>query len=126
LLIRLIATAAALFVAVRLVPGIRLAGTEEGVLTNTDAVLSLLVVAVIFGLVNAILKPILKLSTCLINVATVGLFAFVINAFLLWLTSFIALRLHLPFEVDGALAALMGSIIISVVSMVLSIFIRDD
>ncbi len=125
LLIRLVATVAALFVAIRLAPGIRLGGSEEGSLTDPNAILSLVVVAVIFGLVNAILKPLLKLTTCLINMATLGLFVFVINAFLLWLTSYLAQELSLQFVVDGPLPALIGSVIVSIVSMVLSIFIPD-
>ena len=126
LLIRLIATAASLFVAVAIVPGVDLVGTEGRSVTDSGAILRLLVVAVIFGVVNAIVKPVLKLTTCLINAATLGLFTFVINAFLLWLTSFIAGTLDLGFVVDGPVPALLGSVIVSVVSLVLSIFIRDD
>ena len=126
LLVRLVATAAALFAAVALVDGVDLVGTEERTITEPRAILNLLVVAAIFGLINALLKPILKLSTCLINMATLGLFTFVINAFLLWLTSFIAGKLNLGFEVQGVIPALLGSIIVSIVSMVLSIFTRDD
>lgn len=126
LLIRLVATAAALFAAVVLVDGIDLVGTQNRTITDPRAILNLLVVAAIFGLINAILKPILKLSTCLINMATLGLFTFVINAFLLWLTSYIAGELNLGFTVRGAIPALLGSIIVSIVSMVLSVFIRDE
>jgi putative membrane protein len=126
LLIRLVATAASLFAAVVLVDGIDLVGTQNRTITDPRAILNLLVVAAIFGLINAILKPILKFSTCLINVATLGLFTFVINAFLLWLTSYIAGELNLGFTVSGAIPALLGSIIVSVVSMVLSVFIRDE
>lgn len=126
LLIRLVATAAALFAAVVLVDGIDLVGTQNRTITDPRAILNLLVVAAIFGLINAILKPILKLSTCLINMATLGLFTFVINAFLLWLTSYIAGELNLGFTVSGAIPALLGSIIVSIVSMVLSVFIRDE
>ncbi len=126
LLVRLVATAAALFAAVALVDGVELIGTEDRTITDPRAILNLLVVAVIFGLINAILKPVLKLSTCLINMATLGLFTFVINAFLLWLTSYIAGELNLGFEVRGAIPALLGSIIVSIVSTVLSIFTRDD
>ena len=126
LLIRLVATAAALFVAIAVVPGVDLVGTEGRTVNDLGAILNLLVVAAIFGVVNAILKPILKLSTCLINMATLGLFIFVINAFLLWLTSYIAGRLNLGFVVTGPVPALLGSIIVSAVSLVLSIFIRDD
>jgi putative membrane protein len=126
LLVRLVATAAALFAAVALVDGVDLVGTEERTITEPRAILNLLVVAAIFGLINAILKPVLKLSTCLINMVTLGLFTFVINAFLLWLTSYIAGKLNLGFEVEGVIPALLGSIIVSIVSMVLSIFTRDD
>lgn len=126
LLIRLVATAAALFVAIAVVPGVDLAGTEGRAVTDPRAIINLLVVAAIFGVVNAILKPLLKLSTCLINMATLGLFVFVINAFLLWLTSYIAGRLNLGFVVDGALPALLGSLIVSAVSLVLSVVIRDE
>lgn len=126
LLIRLVATAAALFAAVVLVDGIDLVGTQDRAITDPRAILNLLVVAAIFGVINAILKPILKLSTCLINMATLGLFTFVINAFLLWLTSYIAGQLNLGFTVRGAIPALLGSIIVSIVSMLLSVFIRDE
>ncbi len=126
LLVRLVATAAALFAAVALVDGVDLVGTQDRTITEPRAILNLLVVAAIFGLINALLKPILKLSTCLINMATLGLFTFVINAFLLWLTSFSAGKLNLGFEVQGVIPALLGSIIVSIVSMVLSIFTRDD
>jgi putative membrane protein len=108
-----------------LVDGVDLVGTEDRTITEPRALLNLLVVAAIFSLINAILKPVLKLSTCLINMVTLGLFTFVINAFLLWLTSFIAGRLNLGFEVEGVIPALLGSIIVSSVSMVLSIFTRD-
>ncbi len=126
LVIRLVATAAALFVAIAVVDGVDLVGTEGRAITDPAAVLRLLVVAAIFGAVNAVVKPILKLSTCLINMLTLGLFTFVINAFLLWLTSYIAGRLNLGFIVTGPIPALLGSVIVSVVSIVLSIFVRDD
>ena len=125
LLIRLVATAAALFVAIALVPGVDLVGTEGRTISDPRALLDLLVVAAIFGVVNAVVKPILNLTTCLINMATLGLFTFVINAFLLWLTSYIAGRLNLGFVVTGPLPALIGAIIVSAVSLVLSIFTRD-
>ncbi len=125
LLIRLVATAAALFVAIALVPGVDLVGTEGRTISDPRALLNLLVVAAIFGVVNAVVKPILKLTTCLINMVTLGLFTFVINALLLWLTAYIAGRLNLGFVVTGPVPALIGAIIVSVVSLVLSIFTRD-
>jgi putative membrane protein len=126
LLVRLVATAAALYVAIAVVQGVELQGIDGRTITDVAAIPKLLVVALIFGLINAVLKPILKLSSCLINLATLGLFTFIINAFLLWLTSYIAGRLDLGFVVAGPLAALLGSLIVSIVSMVLSIFIKDD
>lgn len=126
LLVRLVATAAALFVAIAVVDGVDLVGTEGRSITDPAAVLRLLVVAGIFGIVNAIVKPVLKLTTCLINMMTLGLFTFVINAFLLWLTSYISNRLDLGFTVTGPVPALFGAVIVSVISTILSIFIRDE
>ena len=125
LFVRLVATAASLFVAIAIVPGVGLIGTEGRAINDPRAILRLLGVAVIFGLVNAVVKPILKRTTCLINLITLGLFTFVINAFLLWLTSYIAGRLDLGFTVDGPIPALLGSLIVSVVSTILSMITRD-
>jgi putative membrane protein len=125
LFVHLVATAASLFVAIAVVPGVDLIGTEGRTISDPRAILRLLVVAVIFGLVNAVVKPILKLTTCLINLVTLGLFTFVINAFLLWFTSYIAGRFSLGFVVAGPIPALLGSLIVSVVSTVLSIITRD-
>jgi putative membrane protein len=126
LLVQLIATAAALFVAIAVVPGVDLVGTEGRTITDPRALLDLLIIAIIFGIINAVVKPILKFTTCLINMLTLGLFIFVINAFLLWLTSYIAQQIGLGFTVDGVVPALLGALIVSAVSLVLSIFIRDD
>ena len=125
LFVRLVATAASLFVAIAIVPGVDLIGTEGRAINDPRAILRLLGVAVIFGLVNAVVKPLLKRTTCLINLITLGLFTFVINAFLLWLTSYIAGRLDLGFIVDGPIPALLGSLIVSVVSTILSMITRD-
>ncbi len=125
LFVRLVATAASLFVAIAIVPGVDLIGTEGRAINDPRAILRLLGVAVIFGLVNAVVKPLLKRTTCLINLITLGLFTFVVNAFLLWLTSYIAGRLDLGFIVDGPIPALLGSLIVSVVSTILSIITRD-
>ena len=125
LFIRLVATAASLFVAIAIVPGVDLVGAEGRTINDPRAIARLLGAAVIFGLVNAILKPILKRTACLITLITLGLFTFVINAFLLWLTSYIAGRLNLGFTVDGPIPALLGSLIVSAVSTILSIITRD-
>ena len=79
------------------------------------------VVAIIFGLVNAVIRPIVKLLTLPINIVTLGLFTLVINALMLWLTSWISGAL----TVDGFLTALLGAIIISVISTILNWIIPD-
>ncbi|HEU5209883.1 MAG TPA: phage holin family protein [Longimicrobiales bacterium] len=114
-LLRLVATAAALWVAVYLVPGI----SHEGPLWH------LLGVALLFGIVNAIVRPILLMLTCPLVLLTLGLFIFVLNALMLWLTSALATELGLAFHVDGFIPALVGSLIVSIVSIVLNVFIGD-
>src|SRR6516225_2534871 len=109
-LIRVLASAAALAVATAVVPGIEL--TTASV---TSKVLTLLGVALIFDVNNAILMPIL----------TLGLIALVVNALLLWLTSWLAGKLNLPWHVTGFWPAFWGALIVSVVSWLLSVVVRD-
>jgi putative membrane protein len=117
-LIRVLINAAGLWVATQLVPGISIGGRNY--------ILTLLVVAVIFGLVNAIIKPILALLTCPLYILTLGLFTFVVNALMLLLTSAISDAIGLSFRVEGFVAALIGAIVIGIVSFVLSLFIHED
>jgi putative membrane protein len=112
-LLRLIATAVALWVSVLIVPGI----------TYVGGALGLLGVALVFGVVNAIIRPVLKLLTCPLVVLTLGLFVFVLNALMLWLTSELALALGIGFDVDGFWAALLGAIIVGLVSTALTILL---
>src|SRR5262252_5893983 len=119
-LIRVLASAAALAVATAVVPGIEL--TTGSV---TSKVLTLLGVALIFGVINAILKPIVKIVGCLFYILTLGLIALVVNALLLWLTSWLAGKLNLPWHVTGFWPAFWGALIVSVVSWLLGILIRD-
>jgi len=119
-LIRVLASAAALAVATAVVPGIEL--TTASV---TSKVLTLLGVALIFGVINAILKPIVKIVGCLFYILTLGLIALVVNALLLWLTSWLAGKLNLPWHVTGFWPAFWGALIVSVVSWLLSIVVRD-
>jgi putative membrane protein len=106
----------ALYVAVQIVPGIELGGDWT----------SLLWVALIFGLLNALLRPLLMFLTCPLIILTLGLFTIVINTGLLLLTSNIGQSLGLDFSVDGFWPALLGSLVISLVSVVLSVFLRDE
>lgn len=118
ILLKVVATALALWVAC-LLPGI---GTGEG--STAEQAVTLIVVACVFGVVNAVLKPIIETVGCLFYVLTLGLFTFVVNAALLLLTAWITGKLGLGFHVDGFWWALAGSIIVSVVSYVLSLAFR--
>ncbi len=119
-IIRTIVTAVAFWVATLIVGGIEVTGSS-----TTRNVLTLLAVAVIFGLINAVLKPLIKIFGCFFYVITLGLIAFVVNALLLLLTDWIAGLLDLPFEVDGFWAAFWGAIIIGVVSWLINLVIPD-
>jgi putative membrane protein len=113
----------ALWVAIQFIDGI-----DVNAPTNTARYWGvLLLVALIFGLVNAIVKPIVKALGCAIIVLTLGLFLLVINAAMLLLTSWIAGELDIPFHVDNFYpAAFWGAIIISLVSWLLGLFIPDN
>ena len=119
-LIRVLVSAAALFVATLVLSGIELTAGS-----TLSKVLTLIVVALIFGIVNTVLKPIVKVVGCLFYVVTLGLFALVVNALLLLLTSWVAGKLSLPFHITGFWPAFWGAIIISVVSWLLNLFLGD-
>jgi putative membrane protein len=120
-LLRVLVSAAALGVATWAVPGITLPAAG-----GWSKVGTLLVVAVIFGIINATLKPLIKVVGCAFYVLTLGLAALVVNGLLLWLTSVIAGDLTLPFHVAGFWAGFWGAIIVGLVSWVLNLFIRDN
>lgn len=106
----------ALFVAVWLVPGIRL---------ESDW-LSLVWLGLIFGLVNAIVRPVLKLLTCPLILLTLGLFTLVINALMLWLTAAVGNLFGIELVIEGFWAAFLGALVISLVSVLLSLFVREE
>jgi putative membrane protein len=118
-LVRLVINAVALLVAAWFVPGIHLNAATRGQVTTNDLV-TLVIVALIFGVVNAIIRPIVLLFTLPINILTLGLFTFVVNALMLWLTSWIAAGMDLGFRVSGFRAALLGALLVSLVSFALS------
>jgi putative membrane protein len=118
LLARWLVNAVALLVAAWLVPGIRLGGVGRAPGGNDWATLA--VVALIFGVINAVIRPIVIVLSLPLEILTLGLFTFVINALMLLLTSGIAQRLDLGFLVDGFRAAFVGALVISVVSFLLS------
>ena len=108
LLVRLVINAAALFVAALVVPGISLA--LEGRRAGADAWVMLALVALIFGLVNAFIRPVVIVLTLPLTILTLGLFTFVVNALMLLVTSGIAAAFDLGFRVDGFLSALAGAL----------------
>ena len=115
-LARLLITAAALWVSVKVIPGIDYHGPWYG----------LIVVALVFGGVNAIIRPILFFLTCPLVLVTLGLFTLVLNAFMLILTSKIAGAFGFGFEVSGFLPAFFGAIVIGLTSAILNTVVADD
>jgi putative membrane protein len=121
ILIRFLVIAVALAVAAWLVPGIKLTGHND-----TAKVETLLIVAAIFGIINVLLKPIIKTVGCAFYVLTLGLFALVVNGALLLLTSWIAYdKLHEPFHVLNFGSAVVGGLIVAVISWVAHLLIPD-
>jgi putative membrane protein len=119
-LLRVLVSAAALGVATWAVSGIELLAGNGWTRVGT-----LLAVALIFGLINATLKPLIKVVGCAFYVLTLGLVALVVNGLLLWLTSVIAGDLTLPFHITGFWPAFWGAIIVGLVSWVLNLLIGD-
>src|SRR5262245_24837599 len=120
MLIRVIINAIALWITALVVPGIDVGGRNAG-----NTVLTVLVVAVIFGVVNAVLKPIIKVVGCVFYILTLGLIALVVNALLFLLTDWIGQQLDLPFTIDGFWPAFWGAIVMAVVSWVLSLLVPE-
>ena len=112
---RLLVNAAALWAATRVVPGISFEGDWR----------LLIVVALVFGVINVSVRPVLMLLTFPFLVLTIGLFTFVLNALMLWLTSLVSDGLGLGFRVDGFTAAFFGALVVSIVSFLLSLFVAS-
>ncbi len=115
-LLRLVVTAVALWCAITLIPGLHYQGGPLG----------LIGIALVFGIINALVRPILLLLTCPLVVLTLGLFLFVLNGILLWLTAVFASALGISFTIDGILAAILGGLVVGIVSMILNVFVRDE
>jgi len=117
LLIRWVITSLALFIAAWLVPGIHVGG---------NGWIEVAVMAVILGLVNAIVRPVLELLSCPLILLTLGFFVLVINAFTLWLASVLAVNFfRVDFHVDGFFPAFFGALVVSIVSVILNLFVRE-
>jgi len=115
-IIRLVINAAALWVATRVVTGISYTGEWP----------LLFVVALVFGVLNVVVRPILILFSLPFVIVTLGLFLLVLNAALLLLTGAISGALGLGFEVEGFRAAFLGGLVVSIVSMALSLFVGSE
>jgi putative membrane protein len=117
LLVRWVITSIALVVAAWLVDGIHVA---------SDSWTAFAAMALILGLVNAGVRPILTFLSCPLVILTLGLFILVINGLTLWLASVIAVRFGIGFYVDGFWSAFWGALIVSLVSVILNMFVPDD
>ncbi|HEV2233371.1 MAG TPA: phage holin family protein [Terriglobia bacterium] len=118
LLVRWAITSFSLFVAAWLVPGIRVEGSAWKIFA---------LMAVILGLINSVVRPVLKLLSCPLIILTLGLFVFVINALTLWLASAIAVKwFHVGFYVDGFVPAFWGALIVSLVSVILNLLVSEE
>ena len=121
IIIRLVITAVSLWIATLLINGIEL--TTESVPRQIG---TLLAVAVIFGIVNAVLRPIIKTIGCGLYVLTLGLIAVIVNGLLFLLTSWIAGQFDLPFHVDDFWpSAVLGALLVGIVSWVLNMLVPD-
>jgi len=121
ILIRLAISALALWISTLILKGITLGGDSV-----PRKVFTLILVAVIFGLVNAILRPVIKTLGCALYILTLGLIALVVNGLLLLLTSWFAGKLDLPFHVDKFWpTAVLGALIVGIISWVLNMFVPD-
>ena len=116
--IRWVINAIALYLAIFLLNGRGLEFTGDWI--------SIIWLALIFGLVNAFLRPLLALLTCPLIILTLGLFTLLINTFLFWLTGQIGQAFNLGLTVEGFWPAFLGGLIVSVVSIIMSMFLRDE
>lgn len=118
--------AVALAVAAWLIDGISFDGPTSGQAEWQEKVVPLLIVALIMGLVSAIVEPVVKLLSIPFIILTLGLFLLVINALMLMLTGWIADQFDLGFHVEGFWAALLGSIVITIVTWAINAVVEDD
>lgn len=116
ILLRLLINGLGLYAAERLVPGVHAVGDWR----------TFAIAAVIFGLVNALIRPILKFLTCPLLILTLGLFSLVINALMLWLTGSLASQFSIGFHIAGFWPAFWGALVISLVNLVASLLIEGE
>lgn len=104
----------AIMIAIKFVPGITFTGEWWGILLT----------GIIFGFINAVIRPLVKLFTLPLLILSLGLFTFIINAMMLGITSWISERLNLGFYVEGFKAAFLGALIISLITLILSCLVN--
>jgi putative membrane protein len=120
-IVKTLANAAALGVATWLIADITLTGDS-----NARKAWSLILVALVFGVVNWLVKPVVKVLSFPLFILTLGLITLVVNALMLLLTSWLAGKLDLDFHVDGFWTAVVGGLIVSIVSWALHVVLPDD
>jgi putative membrane protein len=116
--LHVLVVAGALAVAHLAISGIELRGGSDWSKAGT-----LIVVALIFGIVNAVIKPIVKTVGCALYVLTLGLIGLVVNGLLLWLSSWVAGKLSLPFHITGFWPAFWGAILVGIISWLMGLII---
>jgi putative membrane protein len=114
--VRLLVNAVALWVATRIVPGV----------SYTGGWFPFLAVALIFGVINATLRPLTRILTCPLILLTLGLFALIVNGLMLWLTSSLSSAIGLNFRVSGFWPAFWGALVVSIVSTILSLLVGGE
>ncbi len=120
-LLKVIINAVAIWLATLVLDGLDVVGGDE----TAQRVLVFLVVALVFGLVNAVVKPIVKLFSLPLYILTLGLFTLVVNAAMLWLVGWLSEQTDYGLRIDTFWTALVGALIISVASFVMSLVVRD-
>jgi putative membrane protein len=121
LIVKIVVNAVAIWVATAVVPGVEVSGDGLG-----RTIITLLVVGAIFGVVNALIKPIVKLFSFPFYLLTLGLFAFVVNAFMLQIVSWLSGKLNISFHIDDFFwSALGAAVVVTFVSMVLNLVVPD-
>lgn len=121
ILIKIVVNAVAIWVATAIVPGVEVSGDNTG-----ETVLTLLILGAIFGLVNAIIKPVLVFFSLPALILTLGLFVFVINALMLELLAWLSDQLDISFTIDDFFwSALGAAVVVTFVSMVLNLVLPD-
>jgi putative membrane protein len=119
-IVRFFANALGLVVAAWILDGIQVSGD-----TDSDQVITLLLVALIFGLVNSFVRPVVNFLSIPLYILTLGLMYFVVNALMLMLTSWLADKLDIGFSVDGFWIAVVGGIIIALVTWGVTMLLPD-